>query len=79
MKAIVQIFLCYARTDEEKVERLYRRLSDEGFRPWMAKRDILPGENFELVIKRAIQSSDFFLACLSAKSVNRRGILPKGN
>jgi hypothetical protein len=72
-----QVFLGYAREDEEKVEQLYQKLADAGFKPWMAKKDILPGEEWELAIQKAIQRSDFFLACLSANSVNKRGYLQK--
>lgn len=77
MKAIAQIFLCYARQDEKKVENLYQKLSDVGFKPWMDKKDILPGERWQSSIEKAIRSSDFFLACLSANSVNKRGFLQK--
>ncbi len=77
MKATVQIFLSYAREDEEKVENLYQRLSDAGFKPWMDKKDILPGERWKFSIQTAIRRSDFFLACLSAKSVGKRGFLQR--
>jgi hypothetical protein len=74
---VVQIFLCYARPDQRKVEKLYDRLSDSGFSPWMDKKDILPGEIWEATIQKAIRGSDFFLMCLSANSVNRRGQIQK--
>lgn len=74
---MTQIFLCYARLDKRKVEALYARLSDSGFKPWMDKRDILPGEIWEAAIQKAIRRSDFFLVCLSANSVNRRGQIQK--
>jgi SOS-response transcriptional repressor LexA len=72
-----QIFLSYAREDKEKVENLYQELSDSGFKPWMDKKDILPGERWKSCIQKAIRRSDFFLACLSPNSVNRRGFLQK--
>jgi len=68
-----QIFLSYAREDEEKVKELYQKLSDVEFKPWMDKKDILPGEKWGLVIQQAIRDSDFFLVCLSANSVSKRG------
>jgi len=76
-EAAAQIFLSYARKDKEKVENLYQKLSDAGFKPWMDTKDILPGEKWKLAIQKAILDSDFFLACLSANSVNRRGFLQK--
>lgn len=75
--ATAQVFLSYTRQDGEQVEWLYQKLSDVGFRPWMDKKDILPGETWESSIRRAIRTSDFFLACLSTNSVNRRGFLQK--
>ena len=72
-RATVRIFLSYAREDEDRVANLYQRLSAEGFRPWMDKRDILPGEQWSSSIRRAIRRSDFFVACLSANSIDKRG------
>lgn len=43
----------------------------------MDKRDILPGEQWELAINRAIKNSEFFLICLSARSVGKRGFLQR--
>ena len=77
MKATAQIFLSYARLDEDKVENLYQKLSIAGFKPWMDKKDILPGEQWKSRIPQAIRRSDFFLACLSAHSVSKRGFLQK--
>ena len=77
MKATPQVFLSYAREDEEKVENLYQRLSDEGFKPWMDTKDILPGEKWPSSIRKAIQRSDFFLLCLSENSVDKRGWVQK--
>jgi hypothetical protein len=77
VEATAQIFLSYAREDEEKAEELYQKLSDTGFKPWMAKKDILPGERWESRIPQAIRRSDFFLACLSANSVSKRGWIQK--
>ena len=76
MRVMTQIFLCYARQDEGKVENLYRKLSDAGFKPWMDKKDILPGEDWKSTTQRAIRHSDFFLTCLSANSI-KRGFLQK--
>ena len=77
MKIFIQIFLSYAREDEEKVENLYQRLSDEGFKPWMDTKDILPGEKWPSSIRKAIRRSDFFLLCLSENSVDKRGWIQK--
>jgi Ca-activated chloride channel family protein len=74
---MAQIFLCYARPDQEKVIELYQKLSNAGLNPWMDIKNILPGELWESTIQKAIRASDFFLACLSRNSVNRRGQIQK--
>jgi len=77
MKPKIQVFLSYAREDFEKVAELYDRLSYAGFKGWMDKKDILPGEKWENSIWKAFHSSDFVLVCLSKHSVNKRGFLQK--
>ena len=73
----IRIFLSYAREDESAVEVLYQRLTKEGFEPWMDRHDILPGERWDTSIESAIQKSDFFLACLSTRSVGKRGVIQR--
>jgi len=77
VKSKVQIFLSYAREDEIMVRDLYHQLSNAGFRAWMDKFDILPGEQWSSSIKRAIRDSDFFIACLSNTSVKKRSYIQK--
>ena len=74
---MAQIFLSYVRDDEKKVKAIYKRLSDVGFQPWMDVEDLYPGERWEFRIKAAIRHSDFFLVCLSKRSVHTRSFLQK--
>jgi hypothetical protein len=39
----------------------------------MDRRKLLPGQNWPRRIEEAIASSDFFVACFSCSSVNKRG------
>lgn len=68
-----RIFLSYVKEDREKVKRLYRKLSDAGFKPWMDKHGILPGEDWTLSILKAMKNSNFVVICLSSNSVTKRG------
>lgn len=77
MRTTPQIFISYAREDYETVEQLYNRLQYAGYKPWMDKKDILPGERWESSIDKAIRDSDFVLICISNKSVNKRGFLQR--
>ena len=71
----MNIFLSYARQDEIKAEELYKMLSNIGYTPWMDKKDILPGQNWKMVLTKTIKNSTFFLACLTKNSVSKRGII----
>jgi TIR domain-containing protein len=71
-----QIFLAYVKEDQATVERLYDALVTEGFSPWMDARKLLPGQNWPRAIENAIETSDFFVACFSNNSVNKRGGFP---
>ena len=44
MSEPTKVFISYAQEDEVEAERLYERLLQDGLKPWMSKRDILPGE-----------------------------------
>jgi len=72
-----KVFLCYAKEDQEKVEELYGTLKQGGHSPWMDKKDLLPGQDWEAEIRQAIEKADFFIACMSRKSVNKRGYVQK--
>ena len=43
----------------------------------MDKKNLLPGEKWPITIENAINQSDFFIACISQNSINRRGYLQK--
>jgi hypothetical protein len=68
-----QVFLAYVKEDEPKIARLYAELEAAAFAPWMDVRKLQPGQNWPRAIEGAIETSDFFLACRSARSVRKRG------
>lgn len=68
----LQIFLLYARQDEESVHRLYQRLLKEGADVWLDQEKLLPGQEWAHEILKAIYRSDVVIACLS-KQFNQKG------
>jgi len=68
-----RIFIAYVEEDLGAAKRLYRSLEERGFRPWLDKQELLPGQNWARAIETAIQTSDFFVACFSRKSICKRG------
>lgn len=68
-----QVFLAYAVEDFRQVRRLAQALRRGGCAPWLDKEKLIPGQNWPRAIERAIQTSDAFLACFSARSILKRG------
>jgi hypothetical protein len=73
----IKIFISYAREDQIRVQELYGSLTDAGYQPWLDREHLLPGQQWEPIIKRALKGSHFVLVCLSATSINKRGFLQK--
>jgi TIR domain-containing protein len=74
---MIRPFLSYAHEDRLQVRDLYDKLKAAGFDPWFDDEQLRGGQTWELEIKKAIKSCDFFIACLSSKSVNKRGFVQK--
>lgn len=67
------VFLAYAAEDGSAVEKLFAALEKAGFQPWMDRRKLLPGQNWPRAIEGAIETADFFIACLSQRAISKRG------
>jgi hypothetical protein len=70
-----KIFISYAREDLSSVTRYYDPLLEAGFEPWMDIYDLLPGQDWELAIRQQIRESDYFLAFLSKRSIDKKGFV----
>lgn len=68
-----KVFLAYVTENAPAVEHLYDSLARAGFNPWMDTRKLLPGQSWPRAIELAIESADFFIACFSSQSVDKRG------
>ncbi len=72
-KSEIQIFLAHANEDKETVLKLYEQLKEAGYRPWLDKKNLIPGQNWRSVIPKAIKDSQLFIACLSKRSIAKQG------
>lgn len=66
-----RVFISYVREDAEAVDRIAVALRDGGADVWIDRTNILAGEPWELVIRRAIRDGDYFVACFSPSSAER--------
>jgi hypothetical protein len=68
-----QVFIAYVEEDLAPARRLRDRLAAARCSPWMDKEKLIPGQNWPRTIRRAIEISDVFVACFSARSGSKRG------
>jgi TIR domain len=68
-----RVFIAYVEEDLLFARKLYRALEQSGFRPWLDKKRLMPGQNWPRAIETAIQTSDFFVACFSRRATSQRG------
>jgi hypothetical protein len=71
------IFISYAREDQDIALRLYSDFMSAGLKPWIDKENLLPGQNWKQTITKAIAESSYFIALLSTNSVSKKGYIQK--
>jgi hypothetical protein len=62
------IFISFAAPDRKVASTLCKALESRGFKCWFSSRDILPGENFQVAIVRAIRKAKILLLVFTANS-----------
>lgn len=73
----LKIFLSHATEDKPVVREIYNRLRIDGFEPWLDIKDLLPGQEWQLEIPKAVKGSDLVLVCLSKNAVTKTGYIHK--
>lgn len=76
-KRYLQVFLCHSSHDKPLVRKIYQDLQNYPIAPWLDEEKLLPGQDWELEIKRAVRASDVIIVCISKGSVNKEGFLQK--
>lgn len=73
----LDIFLCHSSSDKSKVRALYQRLEKDGFNPWLDEENLIPGQEWQTEIQRAVRDSDVVIICLSNNSISKSGYVQK--
>lgn len=77
-KRKLHVFLCHASQDKPVVRELYQRLLLEPWiDPWLDEEKLLPGQDWNLEIEKAVEASDAVIICLSSVSVAKEGYVQK--
>jgi hypothetical protein len=73
----LRVFLCHSSDDKLDVRYLYRHLRVNNVAPWLDEEDLLPGQNWEQEIRKAVREADIVIVCLSRDSINKTGFVQK--
>ncbi|MBC8029609.1 MAG: toll/interleukin-1 receptor domain-containing protein [Pyrinomonadaceae bacterium] len=73
----LKVFLCHSSDDKDAIRGLYHRLSGDGYSPWLDEENLLPGQEWEDEIPRAVRQSDIVIVCLSPRSISKTGYVQK--
>jgi hypothetical protein len=74
----LNVFLCHSSQDKPIVRELYQRLISENWiDPWLDEEKILPGQDWNYEIEKAVERADVVLVCLSNKSVTKEGYVQR--
>lgn len=77
-KRKLQVFLCHASQDKPTVRDLHKKLRAEKWvDPWLDEDRLLPGQDWNLEIEKAVESSDAVLVCVSSTSVAKEGYVQR--
>jgi hypothetical protein len=70
-------FLCHSSQDKPAVRQLYRRLLNDDIDPWLDEEKLLPGQDWQFEILKAVRTSDIVIVCLSRNSITKEGFVQK--
>lgn len=74
----LRVFLCHASQDKPVVRDLYQRLLNEAWiDPWLDDEKLLPGQDWNLEIEKAVEAADVVVVCVSSVSVAKEGYVQK--
>lgn len=77
-KRQIKVFLCHSSNDKTTVRKLYQRLfSRSSIDVWLDEARLLPGENWNHEITKAVKDSDIVIVCLSKNSVSKEGYIQR--
>lgn len=71
------MFLCHSKDDKPKIRKLYNRLIADNFDVWLDEVKLMPGQDWDFEIKKAVRNSDTVVVCLSNSSTTKEGYIQK--
>ena len=72
-KQSTKVFLCHSHTDQDVIHALYVRLKKDSVEVWLDSEKLIPGQDWEHEIRKAIIRSQVVIVCLSRHFNKQRG------
>lgn len=76
-KRNLKVFLCHASADKPVVENFYNALTEDGVEAWLDKKSLIPGQNWQVEIPKAVRNSDVVIVFLTSHSLTKEGFVQK--
>jgi ribosomal protein L7/L12 len=74
----LRVFLCHSSQDKPVVRELYQRLlAEEWIDPWFDEEKLLPGQDWNYEIEKALDVSDAVIVTLTKGSVSKEGYVQR--
>jgi len=73
----LRAFVCHSSGDKQPVRDLYNKLTTDGFIPWLDEENLLPGQDWDAEISKAVRGSHVVIVCLSKASTTKAGYVQK--
>ena len=72
-----KVFISYAKEDIQFATALYEYLEKNQYDPWLDKKKLMAGSNWDAAIRKALKEADFIVLLLSSISVSKRGYVQR--
>jgi Leucine-rich repeat (LRR) protein len=76
-KRHIRVFLCHSSDDKPQIRKLYKKLTNDNVDVWLDEENLIPGQDWEYEISKALDNSDAIIICLSKKSISKEGFVQK--
>jgi formylglycine-generating enzyme required for sulfatase activity len=73
----LRVFLCHSSNDKPAVRDLYDKLTARGIDAWLDEKKLLPGQDWDIEIQKAVRGADTVIICLSKTSITKEGYVQK--
>jgi chromosome segregation ATPase len=74
----LRVFLCHASQDKPVIRGLYKKLVAEAWiEPWLDEEKLLPGQDWNLEIEKAVEASDAVIVCVSRVAIAKEGYIQR--